>query len=170
MDAQQEDFLRDEFFNCTIRGAFQRAYVYKAEANENGKENFRQSLRSSLEQLEAHYREPVSDEDHFRNVETLSGELSANHAEVLVEGRFRIGIAQKVLNLYLKYLWCIGKVSTPPHCPFDAYIIGELPGVSDKWTRMDSLERYREWVSAAKEKAGATSLARWEIETFSRLF
>jgi hypothetical protein len=170
MDAQQENFLRDDLFNCTVRGAFQRAHVYKAGAEENGKENFRRALRSSLEQLEAQYREPVNDEDHIRNIETLSRELSADHAEVLVDGRFRIGIAQKALNLYLKYLWCIGKVSTPPHCPFDAHIIGELPDVSDNWTRMDSLERYRKWVSAAKEKAGPTSLARWELEIFPRLF
>jgi hypothetical protein len=159
MDEQQRSFLKDEFFNCTIRGAFQRARVYTAEATDNGREGFREALRSSLEQLEAHYREPVEDEDHIRNIEILSTRLSIDHAEVLVAGRFRIGVAQKTLNLYLKYLWCIGGVSTPPHCPFDAYIIGEL-GLSDNWTTVDSLDRYREWVKAAKKKAKSTPLAR----------
>ncbi len=120
MDEQQRSFLKDEFFNCTIRGAFQRARVYTAEAKDNGREGFRKALRSSLEQLEAHYREPVEDEDHIRNIEILSSRLSIDHAKVLVAGRFRIGVAQKALNLYLKYLWCIGGVSTPPHCPFYA--------------------------------------------------
>jgi hypothetical protein len=40
---------------------------------------------------------------------------------------FRVGTAQKALNLYLKYLWCLGEIKTPPHCPFDRGIIQMLP-------------------------------------------
>lgn len=40
---------------------------------------------------------------------------------------FRIGSAQKALNLYRKYLWCLGYIPFPPHCPFDATIIDQLP-------------------------------------------
>ena len=28
--------------------------------------------------------------------------------------------------LYLKYLWCLGEICRPPHCPFDRMVIEEL--------------------------------------------
>lgn len=94
--------------------------------------------------------------------------MSAGYGQVLVGERFRIGIAQKALNLYLKYPWCLGIISRPPHCPFDGNILAEV-GVFDNWTQMDDPMRYREWVSAAERKAGE-ALAEWELKRFPQLF
>jgi hypothetical protein len=165
MKEQQEQFIMDEFFNCTIRGAFQRARVYTPEAEESAKAKVWEALRSWLGQHESRYCGDVTEEDHIRNIVSLSEALSKDHADTLVNGRFRIGVAQKALNLYLKYLWCLGKVSRPPHCPFDAIVIGTLAGCSDiNWTKLDCLEGYQRLVKAAKERAGAASLAEWELE------
>jgi hypothetical protein len=64
------------------------------------------------------------------------------------------GIAQKLLNLYLKYLWCVGYIVEPPHCPIDRIIIGKT-SFRDRlnWTEMGEAE-YREVIGEM------TSLAR----------
>jgi hypothetical protein len=52
----------------------------------------------------------------------------------------RIGLAQKALNLYLKYLWCLGEIHEPPHCPLDSIVLGQVPGCKDvRWTLIATL-------------------------------
>jgi hypothetical protein len=103
------------FFSLTLMATVQRAHVYVPDADADAKWKLQKALRSRLEKLEAFYCETISEEDHIRNVVALSEGLSTDHADVLAGRRFRIGTAQKALNLYLKYLWCIGKVPAPPH-------------------------------------------------------
>ena len=88
------------------------------------------------------------------------------------EGRFRIGRAQKALNLYLKYLWAFGWIPPPPHCPFDSVVLRELslPKKHDiPWTKMDDVDVYRAWIEAAKRKAKTCGLClpRWEVKTWN---
>jgi len=167
MNEPQEQFIIDEFFDCTVRGAFQRARIYRPEAGERARAKFREALRSSLTKRAVEYSEPVSEDDHVANIVSLADELSDGHTDVLVNGRFRIGVAQKALNLYLKYLWCIGKATTPPHCPFDAVVIQMLVDCgSMNWTKLDSAAEYRMLVTAAKTRAAGKTLAEWELETY----
>jgi hypothetical protein len=87
---------------------------------------------------------------------------------VLENRRFRIGSAQKALNLYLKYLWCLGKICSPPHCPFDRQIIASLPNYTGpSWTKLVREEDYRALVEAAKAKAQDSSLAAWELRIYN---
>jgi hypothetical protein len=116
---------------------------------------FQQALRSSLKRFEPSYPDAVSEADHVRNIVALSEQLSADYGDALAARRFRIGAAQKALNLYLKYLWCIGKIPTPPHCPFDGNVINVLPGCRGiSWTALDDMKRYMMLVGAARAKAG----------------
>jgi hypothetical protein len=165
MNEEQREFLIDEFFNLTLRGTGQRARVYREGAAEPEKHEFRKSLRKELERMASAYKSRVPDEQHERNIDELAETLSTRHERVLAKGRFRIGCAQKALNLYLKYLWCFGEIGTPPQCPFDFGIIGQLPGCEDvKWTELDDHSEYHLLVEAARRKAGAqTSLADWEL-------
>jgi hypothetical protein len=55
----------------------------------------------------------------------------------------------------------------PPHCPFDAVIIGVLPYKERiSWTKLDSLDGYRTLVKAARLVAGPVPLAEWELRTY----
>ncbi len=168
MDSHQEQFLKDEFFSLTLMATVQRADVYIAGAAEKERKAFQTALRSRLEELATAYREEVPEEAHIRNILGLSSALSSSHAKVLREGRFRIGPAQKALNLYLKYLWCLGKIPAPPHCPFDSRVISKLPQYTGpNWTALDSELEYRALVKAAKTKAQGLSLATWELQTYN---
>jgi|ERR1039458_3041295 hypothetical protein len=168
MNKHQEQFLKDEFFSLTLMATVQRAHVYVPNANPDSKWKFQTALRSSLERVGVSYYGPVSEEDHIRNIATLSEELSADQADVLAGGCFRIGTAQKALNLHLKYLWCLGKIPAPPHCPFDSWVIARLPGYQGpSWTAINDLAQYRNLVAVAKAKAGGISLAEWELQTYN---
>jgi len=182
MDEQQH-FLRGELFDLTLRATVPRGdRVYMPaptllkdrKAYDAAKWEFQKALRLSLEQLEVPYCETVSEEEHIQNIVALSATLSRDHAGVLKDKRFLIGRAQKALNLYLKYLWCLGKVPAPPHCPFDSRVIKKLRG-DIKWTAWTSLEKeedYRKLVAAARvaaaEEEAGMSLAAWELRVYNR--
>jgi len=168
MDADQETFLRNEFFTLTLAGTVQRAGVYRSGSSERERRPFHVDLRLKLEEIAKQYEKEVPDEKHIQNIIGLSNALSRTHEDVLRDKRFRIGSAQKALNLYLKYLWCIGKIPRPPHCPFDSFIIGKLPTYEGpNWTALDREEEYRNLVAAAKVKAQGCPLSVWQLRTFN---
>lgn len=173
LQSKKWEFIQDELLGCTIRGAFGRARVY---ANPNPTRVLDNLLRDRLRELEVRYVNPVNDEEHETNIDKIAKDVTSKFkgSGVLHEGNFRIGIAQKALNLYLKYLWCLDKVTTPPHCPFDSTIIARLPLSEQQkqdlqWTKLDSLAGYRTLVAAGRaeiERTGHSSLSEWELEVY----
>jgi len=96
---------------------------------------------------------------------------SKDYAEVLNDEEFLFGVAQKAVNIYLKYLWCANLDFRPPHCPFDYGIIEAVnlnSGSEHRWT-FAHVEDYREWVRLAEVAAeakgfkGLRALSEWEL-------
>lgn len=111
----------------------------------------------------------VTEEKHLANILELTDTLTSKFSYCLKNGRFRIGIAQKALNLYLKYLWCVGLIPLPPHCPFDSIIIGHLSECRDlNWTAIDTIEDYTNLVNAARRKTDTKQIAEWELGIWLR--
>jgi hypothetical protein len=165
MKTFQLRFLRNEFLTLSLLGAFERSNTYSASAPEDVRAKVRHALRSKLEDVASRYKHPVDDSTHANNICEVADAMTAEFAECLRGGRFRIGIAQNCLNLYLKYLWCVGDIPAPPHCPFDATIIARLPNRQQlKWTALDAIQDYMALVEAARAVAGSTSLAEWELK------
>ncbi|MGA3199672.1 MAG: hypothetical protein ABSD89_09735 [Halobacteriota archaeon] len=173
------EFIESELMTASINAAFQRADVYadpKA-TTDHRRPVLREQLASSLRNLARQYSTAVSSKQHKLNIAAIADDLTRafNGSGLLRADRFRIGIAQKALNLYLKYLWCLDKIMTPPHCPFDDGIIDELPLSEQqkkdlKWTALDSLDGYQTLVDAGLEKIKGTkhaSLSDWELETWN---
>src|ERR1035437_7820457 len=113
MNKHQEQFLKDEFFSLTLMATVQRAHVYVPNANPDSKWKFQTALRSSLERVGVSYYGPVSDEDHIRKIATRSEDLSADQADVLAGGCFRIGTAQSPLTSISSIFGVLEKY--PPH-------------------------------------------------------
>ena len=117
----------------------------------------------------------VGDERHLANIERLYSTLSNDHGDILLDGRFHIGTAQKALNLYLKYCWARGIVLEPPHCPIDSIVLAEVEkcasGAGSRicaevtWTKIRRTHEYVHFVEKAKARAAekGLSVARWEI-------
>jgi hypothetical protein len=168
MNSDQENFLRNEFLTMSVIGALGRSRTYSKSASEKIKNKFLNTLRVKLDEISKKYELTVTEEDHLSNIKHLSDDLTSKFTHCLRNGRFRIGIAQKALNLYLKYLWCVGLITLPPHCPFDSIIISHLPDCYDfKWTSIDTLEDYHRLVGAARKKADGKPLPEWELKIWT---
>jgi len=159
----------DQFHGLVLAATVQRANIYRASATEPVRNAFRAGLRRGLDEYAAEYATTVPSDAHVRHIATLADRLSRNHTAALVEGRFRIGPAQKALNLHLKYLWAAGWIPEPPHCPFDAIVIAALPLRSRiSWTALDSVAGYQRLVAAAEDLAAPLSLAEWEMREYEK--
>lgn len=177
-DNPKNAFLKREFLTLSLNGALQvrRSKVYQPKTNDANKERLRCSLRERLDALAKDYENVgVSSDKHLENILELANYIS-NDSQlkgVLAKRRFRIGIAQKALNLYLKYLWCAGLLpNPPPHCPFDSLILSYIGRKNERWTKIDSKEEYLSWIDSAKQKAkednyAESQLAEWELKTWN---
>lgn len=165
MDPLKERFLKNEFLTMSVLGALGRSNTYSESASERDKNSFRNALRKKLEEIGEMYVSQISEATHCSNIKKIADDLTALFFHCLENGRFRIGIAQKALNLYLKYLWCVGLIPIPPHCPFDSIIIGHLPECTGmNWTELDNIDDYKKLVKTAQNIASSKTIAEWELE------
>ena len=168
--SSQRRYLRDQFHGLVLQATVQRADIYAPAAENSERESFRVAFRRELDDASGEYASPVREKAHIARIVAIADNLSRQHGIALRGGRFRIGPAQKALNLFLKYQWCSGWISIPPHCPFDALIISCLPlGERINWTQLDTVTGYESLVKAARQKAGKASLAEWELELYDSL-
>ena len=152
--------------------------IYTNTAGDKDKEAFRKSLGNSILSISQDYTRPVCDEFHIANIVRLSQDMSSAYRSILADGRLRIGISQKALNLYLKFAWSHDWMTKPPHCPFDGEVLAELDlsgyccEKCKNWTQMDCVSCYRYWVDRAKEKVEeclvCDFLADWEVCVWNR--
>jgi hypothetical protein len=170
MTKMQRQFIENGLLSDTISGAFQHATMYNDQANVDARQRLGVALRKKLKELSVlSFRGAISGAQHVDNICQLADQLTQDHGPDLDGGRFRIGVAQKALNLYLKYLWCLDWIYEPPHCPFDNGIIRLLRPTPREtlWTQMDSRKGYEEWVCLAKHRAQSKSLAEWELSAWT---
>jgi hypothetical protein len=168
MNSEQFHYLKSELFSLTLMGTVQRGKLYQKDSTESQRMAFRGALRFELERLAEQYRGVVSERRHFANIERLAKMLSDKHPKALSGKRLRIGSAQKALNLYLKYMWCMGHIPIPPHCPFDARVLSQVSDCRDmRWTQLDSVSEYEHIVNCAKAAAGGLPLAEWELRLYN---
>lgn len=168
--AAKRKYLNAEVFSMTLAATAQRSHMYSPGLSEKDRRPFQKSLRAALESLAETYSAKVTEQQHVRNITRLANRLSRKHPALLNDRRMKIGHAQKALNLYLKYMWCLDKLPMPPHCPLDSIILKRIPGFTQvHWTQLDSPERYERIISAAKAKAKQRRLplAIWELHEYN---
>jgi len=173
MSESKQDFINNEFWVLTFGAAFQHAGVYAPNVDARTKAIFRLGIVTKIEMLvlEEYSTMMVGSEDHMANLLWLKDWIDEVFPQVLRGYEIKLGVVQKLLNMYLKYQWCNGNIQEPPHCPFDRKIISEL-GFKYKerpvWTKINTIEEYMELVEAAERMAVDKTLSQWELETFER--
>jgi len=167
----KDTFLNKEFWTLTFAAAFQRANVYRDNVSDTQKSDFKSKTRAFIENsLIIHYSENiVTDEMHIENIKKLS-DFTSEFQSILQNGKLNFGVSQKMLNLYLKYLWCHNKITEPPHFPVDRRIqenIGFRPVVS--WTRFEDSIDYMRIIDFIREKNNEfPTIAEFELKYFER--
>lgn len=144
------------------------APVYAKGVKTHQRKKEKKVFRAVLEKLEALYAAgKVPEEKHTQFIKNTADEVSKSLGSKLHNSRFRIGVAQKLINLHLKYLWAAGFIQEPPHCPIDG-IIRDKAKIDYDWTTNDSIEDYEKAILALKKVAKNRSLSVWELEEFRR--
>jgi hypothetical protein len=174
MSFQKEKFLTGEFLVSSINAGLQTRNtnypIYNAVENYGkASQNLKLDVKDHLIKYLLVFNES-SENDHYENIENLSRFISEKYETILFNQRFRIGVSQKIINLFLKYMWIYGKIKMPYHCPFDSNIKTSLTEKNSKiglqdWTVLDNLEEYKIYVSLARIKAQAEGLSipEWEL-------
>lgn len=167
MNKNKEEFIKNEIFLLTIMGAFARNNIYKNSVSENERLQFRNDIKSILLKLEERYRNKLPKIEHLSVLSKFKKDIDNKGKNILKESSISFGTAQKLVNLYLKYLWCIGFIEEPPSCPIDSIILKKIKDYKTRWTTMTE-EQYKLTIKKIEQKKGDKSIANWELEEFSR--
>ena len=169
-------FVTNELWILAWAASVQRAKLYmdKAASDPSSKvaNKFREDVIKFLtERIIPQYVDGCTEEQHYRNIDTLIAYANEVDPGILGEAGYKYGVAQKLLNLALKYHWCLGLVSEPPHCPIDRIIISKTRHSGKiNWTQITKRSEYKEVVEEVKLLAGGKglSITQWELKYFSR--
>ncbi|MEE1916511.1 hypothetical protein V0R52_08910 [Pseudomonas asiatica] len=172
LSINKKRFLSYELGLLSLKAALStrnsEAPVYARGTKTHQREEEKKILRAILDKLEHMYLDGnITEEQHVEFIERTAIDVSKALGNRLHNGRFRIGVAQKLINLHLKYLWATGHIQEPPHCPIDG-IIRDKAKISYDWTTNDSIEAYKQAIDDLKAVAKTRTLAVWELEEFRR--
>jgi hypothetical protein len=171
----QQKFLDDvdvhdecDALKNTIKASFGRNKIYNDQANPIKRRELGKALKAELQKISAQYDNAVGEEAHCKNIEGLANTITKQFGDNLNDERFKIGTAQKALNLHLKFRWCLGKQKMPPpHCPLDSRILKKA-GIYKPWTKLNCIETYKSWIKKLKDRASPESLPAWELDNWKR--
>lgn len=154
-----------------IQAALQHNPTYTPNASYESKIALRAKWAQLLRNIARQYNSPVDDGVHVQNIRNISDVLSNEFAPILQGRRLRIGTSQKSLNLYLKFLWCQGRLQVPPpHCPIDRIVLQKAK-IDLAWTKLDSCEVYMQWVNTLRKTARGSNyetLQGWELTLWNQ--
>ncbi len=166
-------FIKDEIWMLTINGAFQRSNVYETLTSEEERNSFKNELKVFIVNISDQYvSSSIDEKTHIENIKSIKN-FTSKFRSLLNGGSLNFGISQKLLNLYLKYLWCLDVLKVaPPHFPVDSIIQNKLKMKSPyPWTKMNDETEYLKIIQKAKEElenSEATNLAELELHLFNR--
>lgn len=167
-------FLTGELEILSWNASVQRATVYKQGIKPHRADvtAFRRAILAFITtELLPLYSDKVTKEAlHYENIEKLIAHANHIGRGVLRGNRYKYGVAQKLLNLILKYQWCRGLVSQPPHCPVDRIIMHKAGIRGINWTQITQRSEYVKVIEAIKEVAvkDGVSIAQWELRNYNR--
>ena len=169
---EKNEFLMYEIGLLSLKAALStRAKdwpIYSSSCKVYQREKVKQGFRQLLDDIFSKYSTRiVTESEHVEYIDIIANNFSAKHRSALHRGRLRFGVAQKLINIHLKYLWVAGFCSEPPHCPLDG-IVRDLACLDYDWTSSDSKSHYLEAIEQLRHKASPRSLSVWELQEFRR--
>ena len=174
MDKKTEYLVR-ELWILAWNASVQHAALYKSgmwQSQRNEINLFRSRVINHVKtKVLPQYSTMVGEPQHCKNIKDLIDFANKIEAGLLGENGYKYGVAQKVLNLSLKYYWCLGQIQEPPHCPVDKIVIDKtIYRGKINWTQMLAEEEYLKVISAIRSLAEQQrfSIAQWELNNYER--
>jgi len=97
----------------TFDGGFQRSKIYRPNVSDANRKKFRAYLISELPKilLAIQRSKRYNDKDPCKMIQKFSSDMTNRFDKMLYKKKFRIGNAQKFLNLYWKVAWLSKRTS-----------------------------------------------------------
>ena len=164
MKNNKDNFINDQLWNAAWRAATQRANIYSGNIN---KVEFRKNIKNDILNFITNHKESLSEIELVNKIETLSKKFSCKGID------FKIGHSQKLINLMLKYYWCLGWLKyIPPHCPIDRIILKaakvKCKGKTPSWTKLNSIDEYQEIIIKIRSNINFQELSEWELSVYQK--
>jgi hypothetical protein len=166
-------FIKRMILRNSVNAALQRAGVYDCGADVQLKREFKEKAKVWLVAFGNRYsREKASEKNWCNEIESLAKTLTEEFGNYLTGKRLRIGVSQKMISLYLKYLWLCGEGDKKPLFAVLDRKIMKLAGVTNppNWTELDDIKEYERIVfeidTFAKSKNYSDG-AEWEAEEWN---
>ncbi|MGP8154789.1 MAG: hypothetical protein ACLQBQ_11760 [Smithella sp.] len=166
-------FVKNELLIMAWAGSVQYAKLYKENTDSNSKDvsKFREKvIKFITDNLMPYYSAGCTEEQHYKNIQRLIDYANDVDPGILRDLGYKYGVAQKLLNLALKYYWCLGLINAPPHCPVDRIIVSKTK-YSDiiNWTQITEKTEYQKVIEEIKILAGDSQLSipAWELTVFN---
>lgn len=171
---EKMEFITSELWILAWGASVQRAKLYGEKSNSDSpsQTKFRDEVITFLtEQIIPQYVEGCTEEQHYANIDALIAYANTIDPGILGCSGYKYGVAQKLLNLALKYYWCLGLVSEPHHCPIDRIIISKTRyNGKINWTQITRRHEYEQVIREVKGLAAkkGLSVSQWELKYYSR--
>ena len=166
---EKTGFLYRELAKAAIDAALQHNPFYKKDAIRDAIREYWIELLFAMTNKYTSHQDPKEFVNDIRNIQS---ELNNKYSGKII---CRLSHAQKSLAVFLKYLWCMGGIEEPPVCPIDRRVLWEA-GIKDektgrakKWTELNDLDEYKQWLKKIAEvaKGKDKSMAHWELEIWN---
>ncbi len=174
MKKAAKEYLREQLWIRTVDGALGRTRIYSSKDAKREHQEYRTELRAFLEDLLStqYALRSVTEDEHLKNIDRIQ-RFRGKKKGVLKGNKIPFGVAQKILNLFLKYRWVIGDIKAPTHFPVDRQIqeiLDYQPLVN--WTGRNNEEmtraKYMKIIEHARKCSDGQSLAEYELEEYNR--
>jgi hypothetical protein len=101
------------------------------------------------------YIKTSNETEHVNRIIELKSVISDKYSKYLFNGTLRIGVCQKIINLFCKYLWQSNIREKPIHCPIDNIIKRRIQDITGNyqlinWTELDTIRDYQDYISELK--------------------
>ena len=166
------EFIHSMVLRNSVNAALQRSKVY-TDAPSLVRKDFQNAAKTWLRSFGERYDySATSPEKWCFEIEELSHNLSGSFRKHLRGQSVKSGVNQKMISLWLKYLWLLGDCSKKPlFSVLDRRILAAA-GVSNppSWTTIESPSEYLRVVQAVDDFArskGYSDGPSWEIEYWS---
>lgn len=162
-----------------LNGSMQHNKLYKDQLNENKKEEIRVYWISELETFAIKYKNTQQIEVFKEDILLLKKKINNSFSDNFNQEEdpkdfnngFKLSHAQKSLSVYLKHLWCMGKIGIPPFPPIDRSILA-LAGFKNQypsWTKVNDIEQFDVHLKCLMTAAKSTHISEWELSQFEEL-
>jgi len=173
LTVQQENFVEKELWTLTWNASVQRVGLYKKDASKEDKQSFRNALIDFIKTkiIPNYKKSKVSEKKHYKylaDIITFAERKNGFGKKVLRNNCYKLGSAQKLLNLSLKYYWCCHKISKPPHCPVDYIVLSKLNINDTRWTKLKEMDEYKAAIEKIKKAIGNDDLSQWELLNWAK--